>query len=223
METINEIYTVLGEITTNDYFFAEPLDNYTAGWQRKWNESFTGYADKYKEAVDKLREIIHNDSYNKDQLTYPIMFLARHVLELRLKELVQLSNGNVVIFQKKPRCKLLKMLDSFTGKSATTDKQEKKYKEPTHSLSSLWDEFDKAYCGEKDKQYKRVGNLIKELNRFDSKSDTFRYPIHKDGASTAKYEFIDIENYIRVFMKVDCFLENIEALFHQEIDANLNC
>lgn len=218
MKMINKIE----EITTNDHFFAEQLDSYTAGWQRKWNESFTGYADKYKEAVTKLSEIIHNDSYNKDQLTYPIMFLARHVLELRLKELVQLSNGSIVIFQKKPKCKLQKILDRFTGESATTDKQEKKHKEPTHSLSSLWHEFDSVYKGEKNKQYLKVGKLINELNSLDSKSDTFRYPIHKDGVVTATSEFIDIENYIKVFIKVDSFLENIEELLQRAIDANLN-
>ena len=209
-------------LTDKDHFFKKSVDQYTAAWQRKWNESFTGYADKYKEAVTKLSEIIHNDSYNKDQLTYPIMFLARHVLELRLKELVQLSNGSIVIFQKKPKCKLQKILDRFTGESATTDKQEKKHKEPTHSLSSLWDEFDKAYCGEKDKQYKRVGSLIKELNRLDSKSDTFRYPIHKNGTPTATFEFVDIENFIEVFLKVDGILEGFENELKQALDEMSN-
>lgn len=216
MET-NDILTPL---TDKDHFFKEPIEQYRAGWQRKWLESYSGYADKYKDAFNILTAFTPDSSYNKDQLAYPIMFLARHIFELRLKELIQLCNGERVIFQKKRHCKILNLLNSFKCKSIP--KETKKQKEPTHSLSSLWQEFDSLYMGEKNKQYLKVGKLINELNRLDSKSDTFRYPIHKDGTSTVIAEFVDIENFINVFFKVDSILVGLEAELNQAIDSMSN-
>ena len=213
---MNDKLYQLTPLTDKDNFFKGPIDQYTAGWQRKWLESYSGYAERYKDAFNILTAVIPDSSYNKDQLAYPIMFLARHIIELRLKELIQLCNGERVIFYKKPKCKLLKLLDSLKCKSVP--KETKKQKEPPHSLSSLWHEFDKLYLGEKNKQYLKVGSLINELNRFDSKSDTFRYPIHKDGTPTATSEFVDIENFIDVFFKVDSILVGLEEELNQAID-----
>lgn len=216
MET-NDILTPL---TDKDHFFKEPIEQYRAGWQRKWLESYSGYADKYKDAFNILTAVTPDSSYNKDQFAYPIMFLARHIIELRLKELIQLCNGERVIFYKKPKCKLLKLLDSLKCKSVP--KETKKQKEPTHSLSSLWQEFDSLYKGEKNKQYLKVGKLINELNRLDSKSDTFRYPIHKDGSPTSISEFVNIENFVNVFLKVERILVGLEDELNQALDEMSN-
>ena len=118
MEKNDKLYQ-LTPLTDKDSFFKKSVDQYTAGWQRKWLENFGGYADKYKEAFNILTTVIHDDLYNKDQLTYPIMFLARHIIELRLKELIQLCNGEIVIFQKKAKCNFLKLLDNFKCKNKT--------------------------------------------------------------------------------------------------------
>lgn len=211
----NDRLCQLTSLTNNDHFFKEPIEQYTAGWQRKWLESYSGYAERYKDAFNILNAVIPDSSYNKDHLAYPIMFLVRHVIELRLKELIQLCNGEIVIFHKKPKCKLLNLLDS-------PNKETKKQKEPTHSLSSLWQEFDSVYKGEKNKQYLKVGKLINELNRLDSKSDTFRYPIHKDGSPTSISEFVNIENFVNVFLKVDCILVGLEAELNHAIDSMSN-
>lgn len=216
MEMNDKLYQ-LTPLMEEDQFFKETIEQYTAGWQRKWLESYSGYADKYKDAFNILTAFTPDSSYNKDQLVYPIMFLARHIIELRLKELIQLCNGERVIFYKKPKCKLLNLLDSLKCKSIP--KETKKQKEPTHSLSSLWHEFDSVYKGEKNKQYLKVGKLINELNSLDSKSDTFRYPIHKDGSPTSISEFVNIENFVNVFLKVDSILEGLEAELNHAIDS----
>lgn len=217
MEKNNKLYQ-LTPLTDKDRFFKTSVDQCTAGWQRKWLENFGGYAYKYKGAFDRLADIVCDNTCNKDQLTYPIMFLARHIIELRLKELIQLCDGEVVIFQKKSKCKLLKLFDTFGCKNNIKENK----KESTHSLSSLWDEFDKLYLGEKNKQYQKVGSLINELNRFDSKSDTFRYPIHKDGTPTATSEFVDIDNFVSVFLKVDNVLVGLEEQLNQALDEMSN-
>jgi hypothetical protein len=189
MEKNDKLYQ-LTPLTDKDRFFKTSVDQCTAGWQRKWLENFGGYADKYTGAFDQLADVVRDNTYNKDQLTYPIMFLARHILELRLKELNHL-------------CIQLKFL---------------KETKPTHSLLTLWKSFDEVYHGEKNEHYFKVGKLITELHNVDSKSDTFRYPIHKDGTPTATSEFVDIENFIDVFSKLDVFLEGVEMELHQLID-----
>ena len=184
----------LSPLTDKDHFFREPIEQYTAGWQRKWFENFGGYADKYKVAFYRLSNVIRDNTYNKDQLAYPIIFLARHVLELRLKELNYL-------------CMQLKL---FAGTK------------PTHSLLSLWKSFDEVYPREKNGYYFKVGDLITELHHVDSHSDTFRYPIRKDGTQTATSEFVDIDNFVSVFLKVDRILMGLEDELNQVSDELSN-
>lgn len=218
METKDRL-NQLSPLTDKDHFFKKSVDQYTAAWQQKRFESFGGYADKYKVAFDRLIDVIRDNPDNKDQLAYPIMFLARHIIELRLKELVQLCNGEVVIFQKKVKCKLLELPDNFECKNNIN----KNKKEPTHSLSSLWNEFAKLYSSsEKNECYPKVGNLITELHQMDNHSDTFRYPIHKNGTPTAISEFVDVKNFIEVFLKVDDILKGLENELNQALDEMSN-
>ncbi len=110
------------------------------------------------------------------------MFLSRHCIELRLKSIIH----------------YLKAV-------------EKNKNQHTHSLSSLWNTVDSVYAGEKVGAYKQATQLINELNRYDCKSDTFRYPIHNDNTRTNTAEFINIDVFYRTFRKLDVFLEGIEA------------
>lgn len=187
-------------LSHEDEFFKTSIDAYSISWQRPWLENFTSYADKYKCAVEKLTEVIQNNSYYMDQLTYPIMFLTRHTLELRLKA--------IILVQEK--------ILSITNQ----DNKTKKKQNATHSLSSLWDKFDKLYDGEKtNEQYKSACKLTKELDLLDGKSDTFRYPIHNDGSLTSTKEFVDINEFVNLFMKLDVFFEGIEEEINQELES----
>lgn len=50
------------------------------------------YADGYREAADHLVErIVEGQSLTLDTIVYPIVFLYRQYLELRLKQLIPLS------------------------------------------------------------------------------------------------------------------------------------
>ncbi|MCH8318510.1 MAG: hypothetical protein IIA88_08445 [Bacteroidetes bacterium] len=75
------------------------------------------YAEGYKLAAELLFEKVSEAKSNQDYLVYPIVFLTRHYIELRLKEII---------------LKGKKLLDK------------KKEKPPTHhDLSSLWFECEK--------------------------------------------------------------------------------
>ena len=191
-------------LSLKDDSFKMSTNPHIMSWQRPWLESFSEYAERYKYAVIKLLEVSTNSNFEKDQLTYPIMFLARHTLELRLKAINQLLIGTSLASQTKLGCRLLTIF--CRRKKTQTDRQNM-----IHSLSSLWDKFDQLYLGDKNTvHYKITCKLIKEIDLLDSQSDTFRYPIHKDGTPTAKKEFVNIEKFVELFINADDFLVGIE-------------
>ena len=111
------------------------------------------------------------------------MFLSRHCAELRLKSIIHYLNAD----------------DSY------------KDKDNKHSLLVLWNIVDSLYMGQKVGGYQYANSLINELNRYDCKSDTFRYPVHNNNIHTNTAEFIDIDAFYRTFRKLDLFLEGMEA------------
>ena len=176
-------YNPLGDqLKKTDKFFSITDDTSNAAWNRQWFENFEGYADKYRDAAISLYESIVN-RFDKDKFAYPIMFLSRHCAELRLKSIIHYLNAD----------------DSY------------KDKDNKHSLLVLWNIVDSLYMGQKVGGYQYANSLINELNRYDCKSDTFRYPVHNNNIHTNTAEFIDIDAFYRTFRKLDLFLEGMEA------------
>ena len=89
--------SIPGPLSKNDKFFGvlKP-DKEDVSWQRQWEENFEGYSSKYFRAAKLLYEAAKSDSSLLDEVTYPIMYLARHSIELTLKSLVyKLGNKKI--------------------------------------------------------------------------------------------------------------------------------
>jgi hypothetical protein len=170
---------IIDSLTEKDILFKTPVNTKGAAWNRAWFENFGGYADKYHDTIVLLYKNVQ-DRFDKDYVVYPLVFLARHCIELRLKSI----------------CRIMCIDDPNVMKK--------------HSLLSLWHLIDKAYSGIKEEQYHNAARLIEELNNKDTKSDTFRYPIDKNNNPTRIAEFIDIDNFYNIFIKLYNFLEGIE-------------
>lgn len=193
-ESLNE------SLSVNDKFFPKGnIEQITCAWCRKWLENYEGYADKYTDAAKQLYKLSNSCAFDKDSLAYPIMFLARHAIELRLKS-------------------ILWNLQSCNNKSHTENDTITK----GHSLVKLWNEIDALYRGEKSGTYNIAKQRISELNIFDVKSDTFRYPIHTNGKPTNINEFVDIDAFMKTFQKLNTFLEGIETEVQEQLDNQLN-
>ena len=184
----------------NDKFFIKDPTMETSSWCRPWFENYEGYADHYAEAAEQLYKSTTNNTRKKDSLVYPMMFLSRHSVELRLKSILH----KLYILHKQNGSDMEK--SSLNG----------------HNLECLWNAIDKLYNGEKNGIYILAGERITELNQYDSKSDTFRYHIHKNNSSTAHGKFVDIDAFMNTYRKLNAFLEGIEAELQETSDASLN-
>lgn len=164
-------------LTMLDKFFPEPKDTMgqNVAWQRRWLETFDGYADKYAEAVTYLYKASEEKHYGYDHTAYPIIFLARHSIELQLKSLI---------------CILSPQENVITHNLKTL----------WQKFDSLY--YDKEKIGE---AYQAAGKVIKELSEYDQTSETLRYHIDTHNNPTAKREFIDVRQFYSTFIKLSNF------------------
>jgi hypothetical protein len=129
------------------------------------------YADGYRMAAEIIARRIFNDGYDEflcsndlDILFYPIAYLYRHHIELRLKEIIELGN---------------KRYDSDN----TNDSIIKNYY--IHNLKILWKysrqiiDYNFSEISNHKVDLDIVGKLILELHKHDERSEGFRYHISR--------------------------------------------
>lgn len=128
-----------------------------------------GYIEGYRRSADILVNYIQNKMRDQDILIYPIVFLYRHHIELRLKELI------------KKGCDLLDD-DSQLGKL-------------DHDIEVLWIKCRKILekiCPESKKDLQRIGKIIKQFHEIDPNSFNFRYLTDKKGKRSINPELKSI-------------------------------
>jgi hypothetical protein len=164
-----------------DKFFISDGQSEEIAWLNKSFQEFSSYANCYQTGALTLIDSSLIDDKLRDFNIYPVIFLIRHYLELRLKELIQGLNY----------CKA----------------QNKDF--PTHhDLSNLWSEFKVSYkkIGElTDDKFLVIDELIKEMTSVDPISMSFRYPVDKNGNKTQRLEYINLTNLRETFVRV-CFV-----------------
>ena len=113
------------------------------------------YAMGYKIAAETLVDKVLSEQTNQDHLIYPIVFLYRHYIELRLKEIIE--HGS-------------KLLDLDL-------------KIPTHhEIMSLWTNdgakqiVKELWPEDSTDDLKLMEETFKEFARYDRVSSSFRYP-----------------------------------------------
>ncbi|MBI2934716.1 MAG: hypothetical protein HYY29_03995 [Chloroflexi bacterium] len=144
MRFLNEPLLTAGECAEPDILDAR-LDD--PGWDV--------YAEGYKKGGDALVQYVIEHRYLRDCLVYPILFLYRQYLELRLKNLIRVSSGlgggNV---------------DIPLG----------------HGLLELWDEVRQNMTAilmsgsDTESVFEAIGGRLKELDKIDRTSQASRYP-----------------------------------------------
>ena len=154
--------------------------------QYDYTIAYDDYAIGYKEAADQLMAGMGVGQSNGSYLTYPIMFLYRHYLELRLKE---------IVIGLKEMGSLSVDFDHFNLWPQLPDDQPR-----GHCLTYFWDSMLSHWVGaieeelvagivleELESKYDIIGERIHELDEIDRASEVFRYPVDKEG-SPAPYQ-----------------------------------
>lgn len=117
------------------------------------------YTTAYKEAAEKLVKEVVSSHRHQDTLVYPIVFLYRQYIELRLKEIIRSGR---------------KFLDE-PGDFPTT-----------HRIHELWSSakiiIKKILENEEEKpDFEFVEHVLAEFSNYDPESFSFRYPTDKKG------------------------------------------
>jgi hypothetical protein len=169
-----------------DKFFIETGHQDEMAWLHKSFQKFGSYADSYQAAALSLIDTALANKELRDYHVYPAIFLVRHYLELRLKELIQGINFCREYNQKFPA---------------------------HHDIKLMWGEFKKAYqaIGENanDDRFKVIDELIKEMDALDPESMAFRYPVNKQGEKTQKLTYINLKNFREIFVRVSMVLDAV--------------
>ncbi len=141
-----------------------------------WNNP--GYSRYFKEAADILIEA-NETSLGKpyrDELFFPVCYLYRHCLELKLKEIVRLGI-------------VLRVLSRKEGKEALNN----------HNLAKLWTKakkpIDDCWPNGDQTDIKAVEAIINEFHQADRTGQAFRYQTDRDGRL---YRHTDLPKHIDI-------------------------
>lgn len=161
------------------------------------SDDWGAYISGYKRSGDILTEYILNEKREQDILVFPIVFVYRQYLELRLKKLI-IDCRNLfdeeLIFPK------------------------------VHDLVKLWSEckrllekFDEEV---QEKDLDAVSESIEQFCHLDPNSEAFRYPINKSGNRSlpSDLEHINIRNLSEIMEKLSSFFEAGEMMVSVYLD-----
>jgi hypothetical protein len=130
------------------------------------------YADGYRTAGDRLVDSLSGGSIEAS-LIYPILYVYRHHLELKIKELTDL---------------LIAVRPELFGKDPATIEDKSDALKDKHGLKALWNGLEGRYpkCSSwASKEYaKAFRRLLIELDDHDPSSQAARYETDRRGNAT---------------------------------------
>lgn len=148
--------------------------------------SFPAYLGQYKRSFDVLIQSVYKSGNHVDHLAYPILFLARHCMELGLKT-------NIRYFSEYSE-------KSDYVKAGTHDLEKLFFAFKDHikiTIKNLKDKHDITVDENDIKAFEELALEVEKLNNIfhllDRNSDAFRYPVDKEqNPSFKKGETINI-------------------------------
>ena len=169
-----------------DKLFLPEEDYFEGAWIGNPGNKFFLYSEGYKKAAKVLFGFCEGNAFFNNTVVYPIIFLYRHFIELRLKELIVLGYQYLDIHEDFPN---------------------------DHSLERLWNKYRSDIVGAVDNWDKddldNVERLLREFNQIDPKSFSFRYPVDTspERNPSLSLETVDLKNFSEVMEKLIYFLD----------------
>jgi hypothetical protein len=153
------------------------------------------YETGYKLAGDVLSGYVLSTGGDQDVLVYPIMFLYRHYLELRLKQLV------------------------YEGTQLLGNVSEYPH---GHRLVELWSRcrpiLAKVYAHDDTADLDRAGKVIQEIDAYDGKGEAFRYSFKGDTNYLEDLTHIHLRNAAEVMGRLGNMLDAASCGIVQKLD-----
>jgi hypothetical protein len=148
------------------------------------SDRFAIYHLGYQDAAELLTLSYLENDRPKDRLVYPIIFLYRQHIELKLKEFIY-------------------------GLNYCLDKN---FEFPKHhDLLELWIEFISLFSlvepkNVSKKSFSDAESIIKEFSEYDPNSMNYRYPLDKRGNISKKPNRLNVRNFAYIMVKLNKFL-----------------
>jgi hypothetical protein len=164
-----------------DWWHNACLNHYSDDWEL--------YIGGYRMAGDVLVNHIKETHRNQDFLVFPIVFVYRQYLELRLKKLIRECR---TLFDEQP---------DFPK---------------VHDLDKIWVVCRHLFLNLEPKvelkDLEAIDESIKQFSEIDPSSESFRYPVNKDGGKLLPFDlrYINLRNLADVMEKLSNFFEAVE-------------
>jgi len=181
-----------------DQLFNPGEDWWLSAYIQPWNKDFHAYATGYKQAADIVSDAAIGDAHGhkstRDYVIYPVVFLYRHYIELRLKEIILLGTR---LYDRKEGLPKHHRIDELWKHARSIIKEE--------SNTGALDEADAC---------------ITEFSKMDHDSESFRYPITKEGKRSIQSDHlvISIRNLREVMDRLGSFLDSVSDYLYILID-----
>jgi hypothetical protein len=177
--------------------FRSDINDFNNACLNFMDDQFDLYAVGYRKAAELLVEHTKTTNSNQDILVYPIVFLYRHYLELRMKDIIK--DGNI----------LLDFTESFPQ---------------DHLISGLWEKC-KMIIEQLDHDNSMIDEInavdenIKEFSKIDLKSMAFRYPTDKKGnPSLPGIKRTNLGNLSKVMLNIANFFDAASMIICVKLD-----
>lgn len=167
------------------------------GWGNP-NQQWYGYTEGYKQSADILVDYAIQSKRNKtlDTFVYPICFMYRQYVELKLKSI-------------------------FLRYSDETKEEKVKFiQNVQHNLEKIWKRVKRVLeensNDEEKKDIEIAEGYILQYHVFDKDSFSFRYPINKRlDVLHEKWEYLDIKNLKIRMNEIYNFLETADTVLRE--------
>lgn len=170
----------------------EPIFTSDVDWQcnacLNWSHStFEMYTMGYKEAADTVVAQVIDAGRHQDILVFPICFLYRQYIELRLKEIIR--SGKILLDEPGDFPQHHRILDLWSIAIAILKKAFSQELEPPDLMVAK--------------------HVVSEFSKLDPESFAFRYPVDKKGVNSL--EGLSYINLRRVAEYLDAFAMIMDA------------
>lgn len=174
--------------------------------------SFGSYLSSYENAFNALIDCVNDSGNHVDYLAYPILFIARHSLELGFK-------SNIRYFSKYSENSDFNNCDShnlkylYGGFKMNISESVQKLKEKYNIEVEIDDIIDfESYCDD-------VDNLIDRFDSLDKSSYNFRYPVDKKNRRVFQpADRVNILDIKELFDKAMILLNHTADIFSKYTD-----
>lgn len=185
-----------GPLTAEDHLFGDRRPSVDTSCLNFGCHGWDIYAAGYKRAADILVLHVMENGRDLDTVIYPAMYLYRHYIELRLKELV--DSGANLLRDDAPKTR-------------------------THDIIDLWEKFrkiaDKIFCGDDKQEIVAIERIVREFREMDKSGFCFRYPFDTHGNKTLQgVKYISLPDVMLVMEKIEIFLEGCSTAISVYID-----